>query len=104
MDHSQLGSYVQGISQGRILEWHLFTEFVVVVVVDCPGSMFLHAGFLLLQLAGAPLYWRCLGFSLRWPLLLWSTGLRHVGFSSHGIGFGSYGLQALQCGPWVPSL
>ena len=55
MDHSQLGSYVHGISQGRILEWHLFTEFVVVVVVDYPGSMFLHAGFLLLQLAGAPL-------------------------------------------------
>ena len=27
MDNSQLGSYVQGISQGRILEWHLFTDF-----------------------------------------------------------------------------
>ena len=27
MDCSQLGSYIQGISQGRILEWHLFTDF-----------------------------------------------------------------------------
>ena len=27
MDHSQLGSYVHGISQGRILEWRLFTDF-----------------------------------------------------------------------------
>ena len=27
---------------------------------------------------------RCAGFSLRWPLLLRSTGSRHVGFSSCG--------------------
>ena len=27
---------------------------------------------------------RCVGFSLRWLLLLWSTGSRHVGFSSCG--------------------
>ena len=27
MDCSQPGSYVQGISQGIILEWHLFTDF-----------------------------------------------------------------------------
>ena len=27
---------------------------------------------------------RCAGFSLRWRLLLWSTGSRHVGFSSCG--------------------
>ena len=26
----------------------------------------------------------CLGFSLRWPLLLWSTGSRRAGFSSCG--------------------
>ena len=36
--------------------------------------------------------------------LLWSTGLRHVGFSGHGIGFGSYGLQAVEHRPWEPSL
>ena len=28
-----------------------------------------------------PLLW-CVGFSLRWLLLLWSTGSRRVGFSS----------------------
>ena len=27
---------------------------------------------------------RCAGFSLRWLLLLWSMGSRHVGFSSCG--------------------
>ena len=27
---------------------------------------------------------RCMGFSLRWLLLLWSMGSRHVGFSSCG--------------------
>ena len=27
---------------------------------------------------------RCMGFSLRWLLLLWSTGSRHAGFSSCG--------------------
>ena len=27
---------------------------------------------------------RCVGFSLRWLLLLWSTGSRRVGFSSRG--------------------
>lgn len=48
MDYSQPGSYVQGVSQGRILEWHCLQIFVF----GCPGSMFLRAGFLLLQLAG----------------------------------------------------
>ena len=28
---------------------------------------------------------RCAGFSLRWLLLLWSTGSRHTGFSSCGL-------------------
>ena len=27
---------------------------------------------------------RCVGFSLRWLLLLWSTGSRHMGFSNCG--------------------
>ena len=29
----------------------------------------------------------CVGFSLRWLLLLWSTGSRHLGFSSCGLWF-----------------
>ena len=28
---------------------------------------------------------QCVGFSLRWLLLLWSTGSRHAGFSSCGL-------------------
>ena len=28
---------------------------------------------------------QCMGFSLWWPLLLWSTGSRHAGFSSCGM-------------------
>ena len=48
---------------------------------------------------------QCVGFSLRWLLLLWSTGSRHVGFSSCGSrasvvvawGLGSCGSWALEC-------
>ena len=37
---------------------------------------------------------RCMGFSLRWLLLLQSTGSRHAGFSSGGS-------WAQQCGSWA---
>ena len=36
---------------------------------------------------------QCTGFSLQWPLLLWSTGSRHAGFSSCG-----------SCGTWAQQL
>ena len=56
-------------------------------IFGCTGSSLLLAGFLKLQRAGATLHCgarasHCRGFSLRWLLLLRSTGSRHVGFSS----------------------
>ena len=49
--------------------------------------------------SGGYSFLRCAGFLLRWLLLLWSTGSRHVGFSSCGT-------QALErrlssCGSWA---
>ena len=49
---------------------------------------------------------QCTGFSLRWLLLLQSTGSKHVGFSSCGswaleCRLSSYGARAsLLCGMW----
>ena len=39
---------------------------------------------------------RCTGFSLRWLLLLWSTGSRRAGFSSCGMWAQSLWLVALE--------
>ena len=42
-------------------------------------------GLFLVVVRGGYSSLRCMGFSLRWLLLLWSTGSRHVGFSSCGM-------------------
>ena len=41
----------------------------------------------------------CVGFSLRWLLLLQSTGSRHVGFSS--CGSGALERRLSSCGTWA---
>ena len=41
-------------------------------------------GLSLVATSGGYSSWQCVGFSLKWLLLLWSTGSRHVGFSSCG--------------------
>ena len=41
----------------------------------------------------------CMGFSLRWLLLLWSTGSRRVGFSSCGAWALEHRLSS--CGSWA---
>ena len=41
-------------------------------------------GLSLVVASGGHCSLRCMGFSLRWPLLLRSTGSRHAGFSSCG--------------------
>ena len=51
------------------------TLSIYLFIFGCVGSSLLRTGFLQL---------RCVGFSLRWLLLLWSTGSRHMGFSSCG--------------------
>ena len=64
-----------------------------VFIAACRFSLFVASGgYSLLQ---------CVGFSLRWLLLLWSTGSRHTGFSSCGtrsqqLWFGSSRAQAQQ--------
>ena len=47
-----------------------------VFILGCAGSLLLHWLFLWLWEAGATLQLRCLGFSLRWLLLLQSMGSR----------------------------
>ena len=41
-------------------------------------------GFSLVAVSGGYSSLQCMGFSLQWLLLLWSTGSRHTGFSSCG--------------------
>ena len=48
------------------------------------GSSLLHAGFSVVAASGGYASLQCAGFSLRWLLLLQSTGSRHAGFSSCG--------------------
>ena len=51
-------------------------------IFGCTGSSLLHAVFSSCSKRGSSL--QCAGFSLRWLLLLWSTSVRHTGFSSYG--------------------
>ena len=54
------------------------------LVFGCIRSSLLHAGFSLVAAWEGYSLLRWAGFSLWWLLLLWSTGSRHVGFSSCG--------------------
>ena len=55
-----------------------------VFIFGCVGSSVLHAGFSLVAASGGYSSLLCTGFSLRWLLLLRSTGSRRAGFSSCG--------------------
>ena len=58
--------------------------FIYLFIFVCIGSLLLHVSFSLIAASrGQSLLW-CTGFSLWWPLLLWSMGSRHAGFSSCG--------------------
>ena len=66
----------------HVFVWGWFFKFyfwLCWVFVDARGLSLVAAsgGYSLLQ---------CAGFSLQWLLLLWSTGSRHLGFSSCGTG------------------
>ena len=54
----------------------------IYIFFSCIGSSLLHAGFSLVVASRGYSSLRCMGFSLWWLLLLWSTGSRHAGFSS----------------------
>ena len=58
--------------------------FIIYFSFGCVGSLLLRAGFSLVAESRGYSSLRCAGFSLRWLLLLWSTGSRRVGFSSCG--------------------
>ena len=53
-------------------------------IFGCIGSLLLSAGLSLVVASRGYSLLRCVGFSLRWLLLLQSTGSRHMGFSSCG--------------------
>ena len=62
-----------------------FLNFLFILFVSgCVGSSLLRAGCSLAAESVGYSSLRCAGFSLRWLLLLWSTGSRCVGFSSCG--------------------
>ena len=60
-------------------------KFIYLCIFGCVGSLLLRAGFLQLWRAGGYSSLWCAGFSLRWLLLLRSTGSRHAVFSSCGL-------------------
>ena len=53
-------------------------------IFGCVGPSLLRAGFSLVAVSGGYSSLWCAGFSLRWLLLLRSTGSRRTGFSSCG--------------------
>ena len=59
-------------------------KFIYLFIFGCVGSSVATRGLSLVAASrGYSSLW-CTGFSLRWLLLLWSMGSRHVGFSSCG--------------------
>ena len=57
---------------------------LIYFIFGCVRSSLLRVGFSLVAESRGYYSLRCAGFSLRWFLLLWSTGSRHAGFSSCG--------------------
>ena len=65
--------------------WPVFFFKLIYFIFGCVGSSLLRAGFSLVVVSGGYSLLRCAGFSLRWLLLLQSTGSRCIGFSSCGL-------------------
>ena len=73
-----------GFSFFLIYLFYYFILFYLFIVFGCVGSLLLPAGFSLVSASGGYSQLQCAGFSLRWLLLLRSTGSRRMGFSSCG--------------------
>ena len=58
--------------------------FLNLFIFGCVESLLPCSGFFLVAASRGYSSLQCRGFSLRWLLLLWSTGSRHAGFSSCG--------------------
>ena len=69
-------------------QWSFFCLFsfklIYSFIFHCIGSSLLCPGFSLVAASGGYSLLQCAGFSLRWLLLLQSTGSRRAGFSSCG--------------------
>ena len=63
----------------------LFLFFLNLFIFGCVGSSLLQAGSSLVAESGGYSLLQCLDFSLRWLLLLQSTGSRHALFSRCGL-------------------
>ena len=66
------------------LNFVLFYIIVFYFIFLAALSSLLHVSFSLVAVSGGYSLLRCMGFSLGWLLLLWSTGSRLTGFSSCG--------------------
>ena len=65
------------VGKGFLINLFIYSFLAVLGLCCC-------VGFPLVLVSGGYSSLRCTGFSLRWLLLLWSTGSRRVGFSSCG--------------------
>ena len=73
-----------------------FIYFILFIVSGCVGSSLLRAGFSLVAASGGCSLLRCVGFSLRWLLLLRSTGSRSRASVVVALGLSSCGSRALE--------
>ena len=78
------GKASSGSSQGAKHFILLFIYLFIYFWGGCVWSSLLRSGFSLVAASGGSSLLQCAGFSLRWLLLLWSTGSRCAGFSSCG--------------------
>ena len=68
--------------QGSPTMLFLKNKFIYLFIFGCIGSSLLRGGLSLVAASGGYSSSRCMDFSLRWLLLLQSTGYRCAGFSS----------------------
>ena len=79
------GIFVDQGSNPCPLHWQADSQPLCHQGSPCIGSLLLCTGFPLVAASGGCSSLQCVGFSLRWLLLLRSTGFTHVGFSSCGL-------------------
>ena len=82
------GHYSFNILLNSICYFLKLIYFILFIYIfGCVGSSLLHVGFSLVVASGGYSSLQCAGFSLRWLLLLWSTGSRHAGsvVVAHGL-------------------
>ena len=82
----QITNYIQFINLqfSSRKNFFLIYLFYLFYFFGCIRSLLLRGLSLVAASGGYSSLW-CVGFSLRWLLLLWSTGSRRVGFSSCGL-------------------